>query len=275
MATSIHPITGCAVGSFRTPYFGVTEAAYPAHYTLPPHGHATATLTFVLRGELEEKVAGRSERFGPRGFLLKPVGMAHSDRFGAQGARLLLVEILPALAEAAPAVRRVLDNLQPTLDPRLGGLLIRVAQELRHREACAEICAEGLLLELMAGLGRTEDRATGRGDRHLERVRDRLHAEFGRRLRIGELAAAEGISPTRLSRGFRARFGQGVGAYLRQVRLSWVAETLVRTDESISALAVAAGFTDQSHLTRDFRAAYGLTPAAFRRSGTRPSGAAS
>jgi AraC-like DNA-binding protein len=35
--------------------------------------------------------------------------------------------------------------------------------------------------------------------------------------------------------------------------------------DSISSIAFQAGFADQSHLTRLFRARFGLTPAEYRR----------
>jgi AraC-like DNA-binding protein len=40
---------------------------------------------------------------------------------------------------------------------------------------------------------------------------------------------------------------------------------LATTEEAISAIALAAGFADQSHLTRALRARTGMTPARYRR----------
>jgi AraC family transcriptional regulator len=40
---------------------------------------------------------------------------------------------------------------------------------------------------------------------------------------------------------------------------------LVESDDPIAAIALAAGFADQSHLTRALKARTGLTPAVYRR----------
>ncbi len=264
-----YPVCPVALGrpidSLRTSYFGVIEATYPSHSALAPHGHEAATLTFVLRGQLEEEARGRREQLGPRGLLLKPGGMVHSNRFGQTGARLLLVEVLPALHQASPSINKALTQVNHRSDPRVAGVMLRVRRELRHRDEYAGLCAEGLLLELLTVLARGKTEEGGKPERYLLHVRERLNAEFRRPLRIAELAAGEGVSPVRLSRGFRARFGCGIGEYLRRVRLDWVAAGLLQADTPISSLAADAGFADQSHLTRDFRAAFGVTPAAYRR----------
>jgi AraC family transcriptional regulator len=254
------------VDSLRAGDFHLTEAAYPSLYRVPPHRHESAYITFVVRGRLEEVVAGRSERFEPQGMVLKPAGMVHSNRFGDSGAQLLLVEVLPSLTQGSPGVSRVLEEVWLAQSPRVAGLMLRVYRELRGQDTYSGLSAEGLLLEAFAELARaTAPRPAA--EPYLERVRERLHAEFTRPLRIAELAATEAVSPPRLARQFRARFGRGIGEYLRRVRLDWVAEALLNSDRPIALLALQAGFADQSHLTRDFRRAFGTTPAAFRHMG--------
>jgi AraC family transcriptional regulator len=56
-----------------------------------------------------------------------------------------------------------------------------------------------------------------------------------------------------------------MGSYVRRLRLDWAAGELVRSDRSLAALAVAAGFADQSHFTRFFKRHTGFTPNTYRR----------
>jgi AraC-like DNA-binding protein len=53
---------------------------------------------------------------------------------------------------------------------------------------------------------------------------------------------------------------------VRTLRLEWVAARLLESEQSLAGLALAAGFADQSHLTRAFKQYSGLTPQAYRRS---------
>jgi len=56
-----------------------------------------------------------------------------------------------------------------------------------------------------------------------------------------------------------------IGEYARSLRLNWALDQLAKTSIPISAVAVAAGYTDQSHLTRVCTAATGVGPAQYRR----------
>jgi transcriptional regulator GlxA family with amidase domain len=63
---------------------------------------------------------------------------------------------------------------------------------------------------------------------------------------------------------FRARYGDSLGGYARGLRLDWAAEQLVRSEVPLARLACEAGFVDQSHFTRAFRARFGLAPGRYR-----------
>ena len=56
-----------------------------------------------------------------------------------------------------------------------------------------------------------------------------------------------------------------VAELARECRLAEAARMLRGTRRPIAEIAAACGFTDQAHLTRRFHAAYGSTPARFRR----------
>jgi len=63
-----------------------------------------------------------------------------------------------------------------------------------------------------------------------------------------------------LSRDFRLLFGTSPYRYLTMRRLDLVRSLLIQGQSLVSA-ALIAGFTDQSHMTRQFSKTYGLSPA--------------
>ena len=79
------------------------------------------------------------------------------------------------------------------------------------------------------------------------------------------LAAQVGLSPSRLRHLFRQGTGISLRNYLRWQRLlsalHWSAEGL-----SLTEAAHAAGFSDSAHLSRFFRASFGLKPSEVLRS---------
>jgi AraC family transcriptional regulator len=64
---------------------------------------------------------------------------------------------------------------------------------------------------------------------------------------------------------FRRYYHSSVGSYVRGLRLEWAVRELERDDRPVSAIAAEAGFSDQSHFTRECARRYGFTPAAHRR----------
>src|SRR5262249_21772677 len=74
------------------------------------------------------------------------------------------------------------------------------------------------------------------------------------------VAAAVGIHPVHLARVFRYHFGATLGDYVRRLRVEFAARQLITTEETLAGIALAAGFSDQSHFTRTFKRQTGMTP---------------
>jgi AraC-like DNA-binding protein len=96
-------------------------------------------------------------------------------------------------------------------------------------------------------------------------VRSLIDSTFRARPSVKGLAAAVGIHPDYLGNRFAQAFGVRVGEYVRLRRVAWSARVLADTDRSLFDVASAAGFYDQSHLTRSFTALVGLGPGRFQR----------
>jgi AraC family transcriptional regulator len=97
-------------------------------------------------------------------------------------------------------------------------------------------------------------------------VRQRWRDDAMKPLRVAELANAAGMSASQLSRLFRRQFGCGPVTAFELVRLHRAAELLTRSELTVAATARACGFADAYHLSRRFRAAYGMPPRAYRQS---------
>ena len=80
---------------------------------------------------------------------------------------------------------------------------------------------------------------------------------------LSELASLCGSSRFQLIRGFTREVGTTPHAYALQ-RRARLARRLLRTGLSPAEAATAAGFADQSHMTRAFARHFGITPARYR-----------
>lgn len=89
--------------------------------------------------------------------------------------------------------------------------------------------------------------------------------EAGGSRRIDELAAVCGLSRRSLQVQFLRWVGLPAKEYARLLRLQATLRALDAGDESLAELALARGFSDQAHATRELRRLTGLTPARLLR----------
>jgi AraC-like DNA-binding protein len=102
----------------------------------------------------------------------------------------------------------------------------------------------------------------------VNRAREFLDAEKTRVVRSTELEAVTGMTRYELARQFRLMCGTSPYRYSLMRRLDFARDRLGSQCRLVD-VALDAGFADQAHFSRTFRAAFGLTPAEYRATGER------
>ena len=98
----------------------------------------------------------------------------------------------------------------------------------------------------------------------MRRVREYVDAHLGGSMDLATLASVAGVSIHHFARGFKQSTGVTPHHYLIQKRVERAQDLLAHTVLSLSEIAYAVGFSDQSHLARHFRQMLGVTPGQFR-----------
>ena len=123
-----------------------------------------------------------------------------------------------------------------------------------------QFLAQAACSEMLSPLG-----ADVAEDNRIARVVDYVEAHFGAPLTVAELAAVACLSPAHFSRVFKETKGEAVWSYVQRRRCERVHEALVTSEASLAQIAHDCGFSNQAHMTRAFRARFGVTPGAVRR----------
>lgn len=246
---------GRAIRAITIGPYTVTEAVYAPHQQVSRHEHRWPSWTLVLEGSFEERFARDTVAGVPGAVLTKPGAVDHSNAYGPAGARCLLIETRDGDRFRAPGIHG------SGVVPRLAR---RIHAELRADQV-SRLVLEGLLIELGAATERSQDavRAVGR-KAWLNDVREQLESEFRSPPSLGALARARGVHPAYLCQAFRSAFGMSAGQFVRRVRFEWARDALRVGSASMADVAAAAGFSDQAHLSRDFRKRAGVSPRRFR-----------
>lgn len=97
------------------------------------------------------------------------------------------------------------------------------------------------------------------------RVKALVEARLADRVTSAELAAAARLSPSHFSRAFRTSFGDAPKTYVNRRRIARSKDMMLATGDSLAAIALACGLSDQAHFCRMFRRFEGQSPSVWRR----------
>ena len=256
---------------WRHPRFeeiGFLKASFTRHrYDL--HTHPTYVFGVVTRG-VERLRAGRRSYAAPTGsiIIVNPEevhdGEAGSEAgwtyrtcyptqsFMARTMQELGVRGLPAFGRVVMSDRRLVESfLVAHAAAEADDLVEAETSLLEFVRVLVSQCTDARLDEAPFSAGPAGD------------YRELVDASLSRTLDLGVLARSLGVTRFQVIRNFKRFTGLTPGAYIRMRRLQ-LATALIEKGADLSEAATAAGFADQSHLTRTFRKVRGITPNMYR-----------
>lgn len=250
--------------------FAVSELYFDPGLTLPPHYHEHACLSILASGSMEKAFTTRTYELPAASLITIPPGETHIDWFGKQGTHIVVIELDKNISKRHTMMEPTGKLLEDVIEQRgraIDGFARRLSRELRAPDDLSSLAVSGLVFELISSLGRKDyfsERTGSVQPGWLPKVIEYLHAYDDRHVRIEDVAREVDLHPGYLARSFRKHVGMPLGSYAREIRLERVAAELATSEERILDIAIASGFTDQSHLTRLFRQRFGVTPAQYR-----------
>lgn len=261
---------------WRSPRFCNLEllrARYITH-SFCRHTHDTFAIGVIQQGAEEFAYRGATH-VAPAGSiaLINPgevhTGHAANDRGWTY--RMLYPDVqllIQAAIEISPSPPSPPHFPAPVVDdPFLAQLLLKL--HITLEESPSQLEQDSRLLWTMAQvIARHADvqlnlRSVRQESRPIRQVRDYLDAHYAHNISLEELGAIANLSPFYLLRTFRKQVGLPPHEYLNQVRLTQAKQRLAQ-GEAIADVALATGFSDQSHLTRQFKRTWGITPGRYR-----------
>jgi AraC-like DNA-binding protein len=226
--------------------------------------HDFAQLVLPLSGTLLLEIEGRQGRLDPVHAAFVAPGAWHSQASAAPNQSIILDLDLASVAPEAAG--RLVERPFPQLDAAARKLVefmgIVTAQ---GGQGQAPALLQGRVPLLLDTLVLDAPRPASR----LAALMARIEADPGQPWSTDTMAASAGLSVSRLHALFRDEFDTSPHAWLLAQRLARARAWLAQSDMPIAELALRAGFSEQSALTRAMRKASGETPAAYRREARR------
>ncbi|MSU35978.1 MAG: AraC family transcriptional regulator [Pedosphaera sp.] len=263
--------------------------------TIPhPERHPYCEFSTILEGGATAFV-GREKIERPAGdYFLAGPGVAHWYEGTRYPVRFAAIYFLPSiLIEMGPAsdgmkilqrftarqnlARRVVrpsaalaTALRVGFDAMIREFAIKsFGQEIRLRTLLLEMLVQILRWEFRLGGEVTLTISTGRRWEHVDRALNFLREHFTEEVYARNLAAASGVSESRLKVLFHEILGMPWTHYLRGFRIHRAAAMLGQAGHSILETSLAVGFQSLSHFNASFRAIMGVSPSVYAKGSTR------
>ena len=227
-----------------------------------PHRHDTYAIGRTISGVQSFNYRRQRRDSLPGGTMVLHPDEVHDGQAGTDEAfHYRMIYVAPALIQAVLG-GRALPFVESGLsdDPRLATAASALLPQVDHTLESLE--RDDALVELAHALalvgGTPAPRA--RGDfLAARRAQEFLHAHYTQAVTLAELEAVTGRDRWSLSRDFRLFYGTSPYRYMT-LRRSDAVRRMLLAGVALADAAAAAGFADQSHMTRHFVKAYGQTP---------------
>jgi AraC family transcriptional regulator len=239
----------------------LTDTVY-THSKVDWHYHENAYFTFILEGHVIEGNKKEIYNCAPGTLLFHNWQEPHYNIKPDGFTRGFHLEIEKhwfdhiALAD---------DHLQGSINisrPEIKFLMYKAFRATKMEGAAADFSIQTLLLEILSKLDTHHQAFAYKNPKWVQLIEEILQDETGHTITLDYLSKTAGIHPVHLSRDFSKYFHCTLSEYLRKLKVEKALSLIALQQQSLTEIAYACGFSDQSHFTRCFKEINGLNPSA-------------
>ena len=175
----------------------------------------------------------------------------------------MVMDFAPALVRKLCYVYR-----NPDIQSQLYGLLRKLQREIGSWDDYSGKMVSACLLEMMTLMAR--NRNTYQNPRaenpYVTRILEELNQNYAADISLTGMAEVCHLSPSHLSRLFKAQTGLSFQDYLSSLRLKHARQILETKPElAVTQVADLCGFRDSNYFSTRFRQLYGMSPMCYRK----------
>ena len=248
---------------FRGSHFTLSVTDYDQHdpHASERHYHLHPNMYFILYGGVLEKYGGATFHRLAGNLSFYHAGQPHQNIRKLFPLRTINIELEQPFFDRNN-VR--IDQLEKVIskNPDAKFLMLKLHQETETNDAFTATSLEMSLLALLTGFEKSKNEKPW--PPWMKRLYELLQDRWDEVLTLEEISRHTGVHPITVSKHFPRFLGCSLGQYMRKLKIER-SLSLMHRCESLSALAVECGFSDQSHFIRAFRQYTGYRPLEFKR----------
>lgn len=238
--------------------FILEQSVYPPGLYMSPHKDELSRISIILDGELQELTDSDAFKATPGSLVIKPNHVEHENIFGNSPVKTISISFYDDLLLTGK-----FNKWQWINHPKVNILGIRLWTGMQRAKTEKEAmnCVDGFFTALAV----LKYDATGKTIFWQEQLRALLEKGLSEPERIETLAKKISLHRVYLARAFKNKYGVSPVEFRKYTKMAAALLDLSRTQKSLAAIAFDAGFSDQSHMTRELKMHTGCSPLEFRK----------
>lgn len=229
------------------------EATDFAHY------HENSHISFILEGgNLEKRTSAEFERL-PGQVMFFHSGEIHQSITKRFPARNINLEIENSfLRDNSITEADIISAIER--NPTAAFTMLRVYRELSANDEFSCSSINMLLLNLI----HSSPQESSAEPAWIKSIYEVLNDSWSEKLTLKDLSQSAGVHPVTISKYFPKYFSCTLGEYQRKLKIERSLRLIKTSTLSLTEIAYACGFSDQSHFTRTFKQLTGFLPNFFK-----------
>lgn len=245
-------------------------------HTLNCHWHSDLEFDLVLRGSVTFTLDSQPFTLSAGQGIFIPANVLHTARQQNQGGPALVYgftfrpELLTGSTSRISSYFRYnclgfVWEVGSEATDLLSGLEGLSPDGFGYELQCLSLLSRLWLLTAMGMKERTEQPTLPSQGEEIKRLLSYIHLHYQEKITINGLISNVGISRSRCFSMFKQYTGVSPVTYLNDFRLTKASALLRETDDNITEICYACGFTDASYFIKLFREKFGVPPLQYRR----------
>lgn len=236
--------------------------------TCAPHFHSALEVVYVRKGMMEATLNGKLHQIGEGELLLVPSYNVHRYVTPTQSDTLVLTVPMAYISSFQKVLNSksfMLQHIENNAFTKEVGRCMQRCSSL-NRNAPGSMAIRGYIHVILALLTENipmEDSGKQADDALVRKILTYLHDNYINPLSLKSIASEFGYSASRFSHIFNQHVGCSISEYINALRCRHAAAALLEGEDSVTQVAMGAGFNSMRTFYRAFIHVFGVTPSKY------------